>query len=348
MEKYRLLDVIPDSGFYVYELIDTRLGTTFYVGKGSGNRCLDHFIYRDNNRLKHSIIDKILDLGMVVDIKIPFTTNIEEKALFYETDLISKHGRRNLNKGTLTNLTDGGEGVSGCIFSDERRLSISHRVRGKSNPMFGRTRTDEEKQQISETRKRKTALGLIPRRKHSEESKRHISECSKRYGKETSERFSKAILQIDPNTGEVLREWKSLSEAKCALGTSVQNIGAAINTTNTMLVKGYLWRFKGDPNVVDGKLITISEILEYRNREIPSKRVYQIDKTTKAIIKEWKSIHEIYKTLGINSGTLSKMCNRKGNDKTAGGYLWRFTTDCEFKHSSVSSDSSCHASPEQP
>ena len=48
----------------------------------------------------------------------------EEFALFLEEELIQKLGRKDLGLGTLLNLTDGGEGHSGCIRSAATRAKI--------------------------------------------------------------------------------------------------------------------------------------------------------------------------------------------------------------------------------
>ena len=72
--------------------------------------------YRTKNKellrnKKHDYYIKILEINLT-----------EEVALNKEKEYILKFGRRQFkNGGTLVNLTDGGDGVSGKIFTDEER-----------------------------------------------------------------------------------------------------------------------------------------------------------------------------------------------------------------------------------
>ena len=52
--------------------------------------------------------------------------------------------------------------------------------------------------------------------------------------------------------------------------------------------------------------------------------VYQIDKTTGAIIKEWKCISDATRTLGIHQSAIIACCKKRPNRRTAGGYVWKY------------------------
>lgn len=55
----------------------------------------------------------------------------------------------------------------------------------------------------------------------------------------------------------------------------------------------------------------------------PTKKpVYQIDKNTGEIIKEWNCMNAAVKTLGINISGIVNCC--KGRLKSAGGFVWRY------------------------
>lgn len=55
-----------------------------------------------------------------------------------EVEFIALYGRRDLCKGTLTNLTDGGEGIVGIIRTEEELKKRSERMKGEGNPNFGK------------------------------------------------------------------------------------------------------------------------------------------------------------------------------------------------------------------
>lgn len=62
-----------------------------------------------------------------------------------------------------------------------------------------------------------------------------------------------------------------------------------------------------------------------RQERIAVKRqviVLQIDKNTNEIIKEWSSITEAEKQLGLSSGHICLCC--KGKRNTCGGYKWKY------------------------
>lgn len=131
--------------FYVYVYLDPRkpgkykYGSyefeyePFYVGKGSGLRYIDNrrsgYFKNKINKIKESelkpIIIKVKDLLF------------EQEAFCLEIELIKLIGRINMNNGPLINFTDGGEGVSGCVYTEERKRKLSKRMSGKNNHMFG-------------------------------------------------------------------------------------------------------------------------------------------------------------------------------------------------------------------
>lgn len=94
--------------FYVYHLIDPRDGSTFYVGKGTGDRYKHH--ERDAARLrfanseKESRIHEIWDSGKKVRRKKVKTFASESAALAFEKYEIERIGIEN-----LTNISPGGE-----------------------------------------------------------------------------------------------------------------------------------------------------------------------------------------------------------------------------------------------
>ena len=103
-----------DSMYYVYVLIDPRNDQPFYVGKGKGDRVLQHYyewdLNRTSNRHKTRKIKKLQKLGYEPQYEIVFESSDEQTVLDEEKRLIQKWGRYKLDEGgILTNIRLGEE-----------------------------------------------------------------------------------------------------------------------------------------------------------------------------------------------------------------------------------------------
>lgn len=112
--------------YYVYVLKDKE--KTFYVGKGTKDRMYIHYKRAKNTKIKSPVLDKIRKMvknnSQIIYEKV-FITDNEQKAFEYEIYLINKIGRKDLKKGTLLNLTNGGDGVCGYKYTEEHRKNLS-------------------------------------------------------------------------------------------------------------------------------------------------------------------------------------------------------------------------------
>ena len=124
------------SGDYNYEDIHFDY-QPFYVGKGEGNRMNYHKcnygLNKCNNKHKVNTIRKILNEGYEPIILKVFNNLTEEEAFFFESELIDMIGRSDLKRGSLTNLTNGGEGMSGYIMSEEQKENIRLKATGRKH-----------------------------------------------------------------------------------------------------------------------------------------------------------------------------------------------------------------------
>lgn len=214
---------VDDKRCYIYiHRKETNL-EIFYVGKGTvykehvKSSLIKRFYHRafsssNRNKMWKKIKNKH---GYTVEI---VKDNLsEECADELEIFLISEIGRRDENKGSLSNLTDGGEGMLGCKPSKEARKKMSEYHKNKKL-------TEDHKNNI-----RKSFIGLRKGDKHplygvkgekhhnfgkilSKEHKNKISSSrilnkSGRYGKNP-----RAKKVIDTETDEIFECGKILAE----------------------------------------------------------------------------------------------------------------------------------------
>ena len=100
-------------------------------------------------------IKKILNENLEpIILKVEENLN-EQEALDLEIWLIWAIGRSDLKLGPLTNHTDGGDGVSGIIQSQEHRMKNSLSKIGKPSGMAGKKLSEDRKIQISKQKKGK-------------------------------------------------------------------------------------------------------------------------------------------------------------------------------------------------
>lgn len=102
--------------FYVYVHRKLSTGEIFYVGKGKNKRAFDFSdrgSHWERTVKKHGVVVEIVESGLQ-----------EWYALELESNLISFYGRSDLGEGFLINKTDGLDGISGCVHSEESKQKM--------------------------------------------------------------------------------------------------------------------------------------------------------------------------------------------------------------------------------
>lgn len=170
---------------YIHIRLDT--DNIFYIGIGDSSRPYQK--HGRNNYWKNIINITEYEIKILSD-------NITwENAQEAEMELIKIYGRKDLNLGNLCNLTDGGEGIFGRVFTEETKKKISQGLKGNKN-FLGKTHSEENRKKLSIFHSNKIM---------SEETKLKISLSKK--GKSTR---NKKVINVD--TKEVFESAKILAK----------------------------------------------------------------------------------------------------------------------------------------
>jgi hypothetical protein len=168
--------MVNPNRFYTYAYLREDR-TPYYIGKGSSKRV---------NENKGRPCKKPKDKSRIIFLKQNLT---EQEAFKHEIYMIAVFGRKDLRTGILHNKTNGGDGTSGLIKSDETRKKLSEANKGKNNPNYGKSFSEEHRRKISESMKGKN--------NHMYGKK---GENSPNYGKSPSIETRKKISEIKKGT----------------------------------------------------------------------------------------------------------------------------------------------------
>ena len=177
-----------DREFYVYLHIRLDKMETFYIGKGKGNRSnkVSRNEHHDNicKRYGYKVVKIKENLTESQAFRLEkYMIEYYVSTLGYGID-IEGYGDYDHELPHLTNMTWGGEGVSGIKLSDETKLKMSESHKGIIPWNKGKNFSKETRKKMSESHK-----GI----QSSEESKRKISEAMK--GKNKGIKFSEERKQ---------------------------------------------------------------------------------------------------------------------------------------------------------
>jgi len=143
---------------YLYRHIRLDKNEVFYIGIASNKKRA----YSKSNRNKYW--HNIVNINSDYKVEIIFDNLSLTDAFNKEKEFISLYGRKDLNLGSLCNLTDGGEGAFGKITSQIVKDKISRSVRKNTHWKNGRKHTDESINKIRVSNFKKvidTKTGII-------------------------------------------------------------------------------------------------------------------------------------------------------------------------------------------
>ena len=287
--------------FYVYTHHKATTGEVFYVGKGYGKRA--HIFGR--NEIWSRIVEKH---GYYVEFASKGLT--EAEAFSLEIALIAKHGRLNNGTGVLANMTDGGEGNQGIVFSQEVIEKRNAAIRASHNRPefrkscsvrnFNRYKDPAERKKIGEAVKNavtpelkaKLSEGLQDRWADPAYQSKMSATHKKRWADVDREDFAKKMSEVAARPGvKENRSKKAKSFFASEAGAKAKaNISAATKSR---------WAAKREPVVELGSGMVFDDAYEalcwqHANGAKPLKSV----------------------------GDILAVCRGKG--KSAGGFRWSF------------------------
>jgi hypothetical protein len=156
---------------YLYRHIRLDTNQPFYIGIGINNRAYSRL---GRNKFWKNIVNKT---EYRVDILLEDLT--WEEACEKEREFITLYGRRDLDKGPLVNLTDGGDGVLGFNHREETKLKISLGLSGRTYESLHGSNADIERE------KRKSHA----KRQWKEKSETELKEISNKISNTLKEYF---------------------------------------------------------------------------------------------------------------------------------------------------------------
>jgi hypothetical protein len=212
---------------YVYRHIRLDKNEPFYIGIGNQSNHKRAYDYSKNRRNK-------IWLDIVAkteyEIEIIFDELSWEEACEKEKEFIALYGRKDLKTGTLANLTIGGDGVVGALFTDEHKRKIGEKSNGRryskeTRSKMGNAQLGNKKYLLRTTPQEEINKKISLANKgriRSEEHKEKIRNYFKIYGHpcfgknltdETKQKMrdkkqKRPVVQKDAN-GNIIKIWES-------------------------------------------------------------------------------------------------------------------------------------------
>jgi len=198
---------------YVYRHIRLDTNQVFYIGIGSSPDYKRAKSKLDRNDFWKRIVNKT-----DYKVEILFDDLTKEDAIKKEIEFISLYGRSNLGKGTLCNLTNGGEGTSTLILSDASRAKMSMSQKGNTKYLLRTTPQGEINKKISQANKGKVRTEEFKQKIKDYQLKNGHPSLGRAQSNETRDKISNtkekfSVVQKDLE-GNIVKIWESTKSVK--------------------------------------------------------------------------------------------------------------------------------------
>ena len=230
-----------ENSFYIYRHVRPDTNEVFYIGKGNNMNPKKSLYERMSITKKRNKIWQAITLknNGVFKSHILFECATEQECNKKEIEFIGLYGRKNVNTGTLANLTDGGDGSLGIITTKETRDKLSKRFSGENHPNFGKKLSKETCLKKSESMKSsdKNLKGKkLPEWWKDKIRQTMFGKDNPMYGKVSSR--AKKVIDIETNI-----KYNSIMEASKSTPYQFQYVSAMlkgdkVNKTNLRYANG--------------------------------------------------------------------------------------------------------------
>jgi hypothetical protein len=240
---------------YVYRHVRLDKNIPFYIGVGiSKNYARAYSAFGRSGWWNKVVIKTPYEVDILVD------ELTENEARIKEIEFISLYGRRDKNAGTLVNLTDGGDGGSGRVWSKEDREKSSKRQLGKV---------------VSDETKRKLSIAFTGT-KRTQEIKDKISKTLK------------IVRFVDyENLKEILHDYQN---TKLTVKEIMNKYSIAKNTVSRLMKRnGIKLRCDGS------KFISEQQLIDIRSTNISVQQIADHFNCSLANVEKFIKIHKVYK-----------------------------------------------------
>jgi hypothetical protein len=227
--------MIEYGKYYMYRHIRLDTNEPFYIGVGqiASKENIDRYymntergVYnRAYTKSSRSNFWKNIVSKTPYKVQVIYETFDLEEINKKEQEFIKLYGRRDLNMGTLVNLTDGGEGVKKLNPST---IELIRQLK------LGVKLSESHILKLSLAKKGKP-IKHLEGFKHSEKTIEQLKNTKK----------CKIVVQYSLN-GDFIKEYKSLQEVKRQLNISAISCISRVCNNERKTAFGYIWKFKKD------------------------------------------------------------------------------------------------------